>query len=88
MMLKVSGGEGSGFDDAAVYRAHSDALGLVKVTLAVGALLDVNDVGAVFLADGDVRAFRLAGGTGGAGGRDDFEWHGGSPLWWVIDVDV
>ena len=42
------------------------------MAIAVGALLGVDDVGAVLFADGDVGAFGLARGTGGAGGGNGY----------------
>jgi hypothetical protein len=80
MMVLAFNGMRSDFGDATVNRADCDTLRVVKLTLAVGALGGVNDVDALFYADGHVGAFGLACIAGCACFGVDFVSHGESPV--------
>ena len=80
MMVRAFNGQVSDFGDAVVHRADRDTLGVVKVPFAVVALGGIDDVDTLFDADGDVRAFGLAGIAGGTGGGVDLVGHGDAPV--------
>jgi acetylglutamate kinase len=56
-------------------RTNRDTLRLVKVANALGALFGIDDEHAIFFINGDVRAFRLAGGAACALRTDDLVSH-------------
>jgi hypothetical protein len=71
----ISGGLVSGLgsiDHASVVdRTHRDALRIVEVADALGALFRVDEEDAILFVDGDIRAFGFTGGTARALRSDD-----------------
>ena len=77
METPASAGSGR---DAAVSRANGGALRGVELTLALGALDRIDDIGTLLEADRLVGAFRFAGAANGAVVLEDLESHGFSPV--------